>query len=93
MNNPLVNTYLSGLVTAGFLTSGLFFAKFWARSHDFLFLAFAAAFWLLASNQALVTLVPEPDDKASWYYLLRVTAFLLIAVAIIRKNAGGAGQD
>lgn len=88
MNDPTVNTYLAGMVTAGFLAAGLFFARFWWRSRDPLFLAFAAAFWLMASNQALVTLVPEPDRSKSWFYLLRVAAFLLIAAAIIYKNAG-----
>jgi hypothetical protein len=87
MNDPAVNTLLSGMVTAGFLAAGLFFARFWLRSRDFLFLAFAAAFWLLALNEALIALAPEPRGGQSWFYLLRVAAFLLIAAAIVRKNA------
>ncbi len=86
MNNPVLNTFLSGMVAAGFLAGGLFFARFWVRSRDALFLAFSAAFWLLAINQAAVTLLREPDSAQSWYYLLRVTAFLLIAIAIVYKN-------
>jgi len=94
MNDPVVNIFLSGMVTAGFLAGGLFFARFWARSRDFLFLAFTAAFWLLALNQALVVLVSQPEDQRSWFYLLRVAAFLLIAIAIVRKNAaGGSARD
>jgi hypothetical protein len=93
VNDPTVNTFLAGMVTVGFLAAGLFFAKFWWRSRDFLFLAFAAAFWLMALNQALIVLVRQTDDRASWYYLLRVAAFLLIAVAIIHKNAGGSSAD
>ena len=93
MNDPAVNMFLAGMVCAGFLLAGLFFARFWVRSRDSLFLAFTAAFWLLALNQALVALVPEPEDKQTWFYLLRVAAFLLIAVAIVRKNAGDAGND
>ena len=50
MNDPAVNMFLAGMVTAGFLAGGLFFARFWVRSRDCLFLAFAAAFWLLALN-------------------------------------------
>jgi hypothetical protein len=81
------------MVTTGFLVAGLFFARFWARSRDSLFLAFAAAFWLLALNQLLVSLVDdEAEDRQSWLYLLRVVAFLLIAIAIVRKNADGAGN-
>jgi hypothetical protein len=84
----MVNIFLSGMVAAGFLAAGLFFVRFWSRSRDFLFLAFATAFWLLALNEALVVLEPEPEDRQSGFYLLRVAAFLLIAVAIVRKNTG-----
>jgi hypothetical protein len=93
MSNLLVNMFLSGMVTAGFLAAGLFFARFWARSRDSLFLAFAAAFWLLALNQLLVSLVDEAEDRQSWPYLLRVAAFLLIAIGVVRKNADGAATE
>jgi hypothetical protein len=93
MNDPLVNMYLSGMVTAGFLVGGLFFARSWVRSHDGLFAAFAAAFWLLALNEMLVALDQEAEDRQPWFYLLRVAAFLLIAIAIVRKNTSDAGDD
>jgi hypothetical protein len=93
MSGPLTGMFLSGMVTAGFLAAGLFFARFWARSRDSLFLAFTAAFWLLAFNELLVALVQESEDRQTWFYLLRVAAFLLIAIAIVRKNAPGAGDD
>ena len=93
MNDPVVNTYLSGMVTAGFMACGLFFARFWWRSRDLLFLAFAAAFWLLALNTALVVLVTGSDENKSWLYLLRVAAYVLIAIAVIRKNSGGPEED
>ena len=43
MNDPAVNLFLAGMVTSGFLAGGLFFARFWVRSRDSLFLAFSAA--------------------------------------------------
>jgi hypothetical protein len=92
MNPESLNLFLGGMVTAGFLIAGLFFARFWMRSRDGLFLAFTAAFWLLALNQALVSLVEEPEYNQSWFYLLRVVAFLLIAGAIVRKNAEDAEE-
>lgn len=92
MSDTVVD-YLAGMVTAGFLACGLFFFRFWWRSRDFLFIAFAAAFWLLALNAALVTFVPEPDEQRAWFYLLRVAAYLLIVVAIVRKNTGGPAAD
>jgi hypothetical protein len=93
MNDPTVNAFLAGMVTAGFFAGGLFFARFWARSSDSFFLAFTAAFWLLALNQMLVALVHQPEADQVWLYLLRVAAFLLIAAAIVRKNAGDTGDD
>jgi hypothetical protein len=92
--DPQIYTaFFSGIITAGYLASGLFFLRFWTRSRDFLFLAFAIAFWLFALNGALVVLLPEPDEIRSFFYLIRVTAFLLIIVAIVRKNAGGTSDD
>jgi uncharacterized protein DUF5985 len=88
MNPAMLNMFLAGMVTAGFLGGGLFFARSWVRSRDSLFLAFTAAFWLLALNEMLVALLQEPEDKQSWFHLLRVAAFVVIAVAIVRKNAG-----
>ena len=93
MTEGVLYTYLSGMVTAGFLACGLFFARFWWRSRDFLFMAFAAAFWLLALNAALVVLIPQPEERRSLFYLLRIAAFLLIAIAIVRKNTDEAGED
>ena len=87
MNDPAVNLFLAGMVTAGFFAGGLLFARLWVRSRDGLFLAFAGAFWLLALNEMLVSLEAETDNRQSWFYLLRVVAFLLIALAIVRKNA------
>jgi O-antigen ligase len=92
VSNTVVD-YLAGMVTAGYLACGLFFLRFWSRGRDILFLAFAVAFWLLALNAALVTLVPKPDEQRTWFYLLRVAAYLLIAVAIVRKNTGAPATD
>ncbi|HUD60003.1 MAG TPA: DUF5985 family protein [Acetobacteraceae bacterium] len=93
MNDQVWNTYLSGMVTAGFMACGLFFARFWWRSRDLLFLAFAAAFWLLALNTALVVVVTGSDENKSWFYLLRVAAYVLIAIAVIRKNSEDPEED
>jgi hypothetical protein len=93
MNDPTVNMFLAGMVTAGFLAGGLFFARFWARSRDSFFLAFGVAFWLLALNQMLIALVRQPEVNEVWFNLLGVAAFLLIAAAIVLKNARDTGDD
>ncbi|WP_127754620.1 DUF5985 family protein [Devosia sp. 1566] len=78
--------FVSGLITMGFVVSGLFFLRFWARTRQLLFAAFAAAFWLLAANQALLALSGLPAEERSWLYLLRLSAFVLIIIAIVLKN-------
>lgn len=85
--------YLAGLITAGFLACGLFFFRFYSRSRDILFLAFAVAFLLLALNAVVVVAIQEPDETRSWFYLIRVVAYMLIVLAIIRKNVSDAGED
>jgi uncharacterized protein DUF5985 len=78
--------FLSGAITMGFLVAGFFFLRFWRRTRDALFLAFAAAFWLLGLGQALLAFTEIPVEERSWLYLLRLAAFSLILVSIWRKN-------
>jgi hypothetical protein len=77
---------LSGAIAAGDLVAGAFFLRFWTRTRDRLFLAFAAAFGLLAANQILVGIYGSTAEGQAPFYLLRLTAFGLIILAIIRKN-------
>ena len=76
----------SGLITMGFLVSGLFFLRFWWQTRDQLFAAFAIAFWLLALNQGLLAITNLPTEERSWFYLLRLAAFSTIIVTIAVKN-------
>lgn len=78
--------FLSGALTAGFFVAGLFFLRFWKRTHDGLFLSFAWAFWLLGLAQGILALGNFPVEERSWIYLIRLAAFSLILLAIFRKN-------
>ena len=78
--------FLSGSITFGFLIAGLFFLRFWRRTHDSLFLAFAAAFTLLGLGQAIQTVANIPLEERSHIFLIRLAAFTLILAAIVRKN-------
>jgi hypothetical protein len=80
--------FFAGMVASGYLVVSLFFLKFWNRSRDLLFIAFSAAFFLLAANQFLLTIGGVPTEEQSWVFLLRVAAFVLIALAIVYKNTG-----
>jgi hypothetical protein len=79
-------TFMAGAIVAGFAVAGLFFLKFWRRTHDELFLAFTGAFWLLGLGQALLTFSHVPLEERSSLNLLRLAAFVLILVAIWSKN-------
>lgn len=78
--------FLSGAVTLGYVVAGLFFLRFWRKTRDALFLAFACAFWLMGLAQALLALGGMPVEERSWVYLIRLAAFALILAAIARKN-------
>ena len=82
----MLTDFLSGAVTMGFIVAGLFFLRFWKRTHDGLFIAFALAFWLLGLGQALLSFTDVPVEERSWLYLLRLAAFSLILVSIWGKN-------
>lgn len=78
--------FLSGAVSLGFFVCALFFLRFWKRTRDGLFMAFALAFSLLGLGQAILALANIPSEERGSLYLIRLAAFALILVAIIRKN-------
>ena len=84
--DPTLAAFVAGALTLGWLAIGVFFLKFWRRTGDLLFLAFAVAFALLAANQAVPVLFGVPSENQSHIYLLRLAAFLLIILAVLRKN-------
>ena len=85
--------FLSGAISMGFVISGLFFLRFWRDTREELFLAFALAFTLLSVAQACLVLLGVPLEERSWIFLLRLAAFLLIILAILRKNLRGTPGD
>jgi hypothetical protein len=78
--------FLSGGITMGCAVAGLFFLRFWKRTRDRLFIAFALAFWLLGIGQALLTFARASTDESTWLYLVRLLAFALILFSIWQKN-------
>jgi hypothetical protein len=82
--------FLSGAVAFGFLVCGLFFLRFWRRTRDELFVAFALAFAVLGVVQAVLALANIPTEERGPIYLFRLLAFVIILFAIFRKNRAGA---
>jgi hypothetical protein len=83
--NPLEGLVAGGLA-GGFLVVAAFFLRFWGRTRERLFLAFSAAFALMALNQALPVILDIPQEDRGGIYLIRLLAFLLIIVAVVGKN-------
>jgi len=86
MPDPTLYGFLGGALTLGFLVAAAFFPKFWRRTGDRLFLAFAAAFALLSANQAVPVLFGIASEKQSYVYLLRLAGFGLIIWAVLAKT-------
>ena len=78
--------FLAGAVTLGYLIAAGFFWRFWRKTADRLFLAFAAAFVLFALNQGLAAGLTVTLEPSSLVYGLRVLGFILILAAIVDKN-------
>ncbi|MEO7276958.1 MAG: DUF5985 family protein [Sphingomicrobium sp.] len=78
--------FLSGAVAFGFLTCSLIFLGYWKRTRDELFVIFSLSFALMGIGQALLALANIPTEQRASVYLIRLSAFLLILVAIYRKN-------
>lgn len=81
--------FLNGAVVLGFAVCSLFFLRFWYRTRDELFVTFALAFALLGIGPAILVLGDIPTEERGSVYLIRLVAFLLILVAIYRKNRRG----
>jgi hypothetical protein len=82
----MVNDFLSGAIVMGFAVAVLMFLKFWRKTGEGLFLAFAGSFLLLGITQTLLSLGGFVDEERSWLYLLRLAAFLLILFAMWWQN-------
>jgi hypothetical protein len=84
----VVTDFLSGAVTLAYIVAAMYFVHFWRRTQDRLFLAFAAAFALLALNQITAFALGVEDERSNYTYVLRVLGFVLILLAIVDKNLG-----
>lgn len=89
MSRDVLAALMAGGVAVGYLIVSVFFLRFWSRTRDSLFATFALAFALMAVSQVLPIVFGIPQESQSGIYLLRLAAFLLIIVAIVRKNLSG----
>jgi uncharacterized membrane protein HdeD (DUF308 family) len=86
MRSPQEIAFFGGMIAMGYALAGLFFLRFWRRTRDGLFLVFALAFWLMGANQALVSFTAGEEENRGELYLMRLLAFVLIVIGVLRKN-------
>lgn len=80
--------FLGGMLAMGYLVAALFFLRYWRRTRERLFASFAIALVILAVQRALLAADLAIVEDRTWYYGLRLLAFVIILLAIIDKNRG-----
>lgn len=83
---PSLELLLLGALAALSLVAGIFFFKFWRKTRDSLFLAFAASFTIRAFNDAGRASMAHPNEGALWSYMINIGSSLLILIAIATKT-------
>ena len=78
--------FLWGVCAALSSTAGLLFWRFFRDTRDRLFALFALSFWLMAAQWIGLAVVEPAAETRHYFYVLRLTAFLLILAAIADKN-------
>lgn len=81
-----MNQVLLGAIAMASVTIGLFFLRFWKKTHDRFFLFFAVAFSIEGINRAILGLTRDPNEAEPFFYLVRLLSFIIILIAIIDKN-------
>lgn len=81
-----MNAFLLGALAMAFLAAGMFFVRFYMRTHDRFFLFFSVALGIMSANQVALMALGEESEFRSLVYLFRLGAFLVILVAIYDKN-------
>ena len=87
----MIQGFLLGIIVTASLTAAVYFLKFWRRTRDPLFMAFAAAFTIEGLNRLTYLFLDSPNEGSPVIYVVRLLAFLIILVAIVRKNRGRLG--
>lgn len=82
----MIEGFLLGVIATASLVAAAFFLKFWRKTHDPLFAAFAAAFFIEGCNRTSFLLVSMPEGDNPINYTVRLVSFLLILGAIAHKN-------
>lgn len=78
--------FMLGAIAMACVVAGLFFLRFWRKTHDRLFGLFATAFLLLGLNWVALAFTTGDETIRTLLYAVRLVAFVMILAAIIDKN-------
>jgi hypothetical protein len=84
--NAMAANMFSGAIAFGFAVIGLIFLKFWRRTRDPLFGAFASAFFLMGIGRVVEAILRNVHESNPAVYLIRSLGFAIIIYAIVQKN-------
>jgi uncharacterized membrane protein HdeD (DUF308 family) len=84
--HPVLDIFLLGFVASCSLCAAVFFLRFWRKTRDSLFLAFAAFFAIQGLLSASAASLQRPNEGTLWFFVLRLLSILLVLGAIVRKN-------
>lgn len=84
----MLNNLMLGGISICCLVAGMFFLRFWRKTHDRLFMIFAIAFWTLGANWLALAFFSQ-DEVRTALYTVRLAAFVLILAGIWDKNRPG----
>ena len=82
----MIEGFLLGVIATSSATAGMFFLRFWKKTHDRLFLAFATFFFVEAVNRIVLLCFERPNEGSPWVYLIRLLALVILLAAILEKN-------
>lgn len=85
--NPVQN-FLLGVLAATSGVAAAYFFRFWRQTREALFLSFTVAFGFESIERTARVFYEHPNEGSVWVYVGRLITFLLILLAIYRKNFG-----
>ncbi|HEY7097388.1 MAG TPA: DUF5985 family protein [Terriglobales bacterium] len=84
----MIEAFLLGVIATASLTAGMFFLKFWKKTHDTVFLAFVVYFLTEGGIRVAHLFFAHPNEASPWIYVIRLMALMIILAAVFRKNYG-----
>ena len=67
----ILSHFLNGCILVSCWAIGLFFLRFWVKTHERLFINFSVAFLLLGTERIVLVLLNQESEYKSFVYLIR----------------------